>query len=555
MNNTEEADEVLIGRYAQGHAAAFDQLYRRHESGVWRYLERNVFDQATSDELLQDVWLALARNAVGFEPGMRFRTRLFTLAHDRMAVLLRTRSSKGAPATTATRPAVSEDPASALSRAFGQLPRDQREALLLQLEGQLSVGHIAEATESTVDAVEGRLNTAKLKLLELLNEKGHVPSNPDPLSEVDSLYRRLSALDPGHPGEWVRRKVQAYAAQQAAERALRANATAKSATAKANSSSDTATSRLISAPIAEEKAASKPWLLPVAIGAVAAVGLVGFLIFRNTGSETPKEALAPAPSSQPEPATTEIAQAPATPSSESVFPAPQPSAPPPPPAPSPPRQSTAPTSVARTPAGPSPPAPVVSPRSAGAPAAQSLTRARLARQSAAPTQSSPTGGDRAETAAPAPRPAPPADPAPASSNAVVASADKQPSSAPPPAATPAAVTPAPPQAAATQPTPTSATSAAASTPPDQLWAAAKSGDMPGLQAALASSPDVNALDASGRSALILAIQNNHLRVVQALLAHGANPNTPDAHGYTPMRVARVHSNVEILNALENKLPH
>jgi RNA polymerase sigma factor (sigma-70 family) len=545
MNNTEEADEVLIGRYAHGDAAAFDQLYRRHEFWVWRYLERNVFDQATSDELLQDVWLALARNAVGFEPGMRFRTRLFTLAHDRMAVLLRARASKGAPATTPARPAVSEDPASALARAIGQLPRDQREALLLQLEGQLSVGHIAETTESTVDAVEGRLNTAKLKLLELLNAKGHVPPNPDPLSEVDSLYRRLSALDPGRPGEWVRRKVQAYAAQQAAERALRANATTK-----ANSGS--ATSRIISAPIAEKKAARKPWLLPAALGAIAAVALVGFLIFRSTRSEMPQEALAPAPVSQPEPATPEVAQVPATPS-ESVSPAPpstssQPSAPAPVSAPSAARQSPAPTSVARTPAGPSPstpPAPVVSHRSAGAPAAQSPTRARVARQSAAAVQSSPTSGDRAETTAQAPRSTPPADPAPASSNATEASTGKQTSSAPQPGIT----------AAATQPTPTSATSAATSTPPDKLWVAAKSGDMTGLQAALASSPDVNALDAKGHSALVLAIQNNHLHAVQALLAHGANPNTPDARGYTPMRVARMRYNVEILNALENKSPH
>ena len=52
----------------------------------------------------------------------------------------------------------------------------------------------------------------------------NVPPSQEQLSEVDHLYRRLSALDPGHPGEWVRRKVQAYAAQQAAERAVRASA-------------------------------------------------------------------------------------------------------------------------------------------------------------------------------------------------------------------------------------------------------------------------------------------------------------------------------------------
>src|SRR6201994_4898214 len=98
-----------------------------------------------------------------------------------------------------------------------------------------------------------------------------VTSSQDELSEVDNLYRRLSALDPGRPGEWVRRKVQAYAAQQAAERALRANATAKNATAKANTGSDTAPSRVISATSGRERAASNPWLLPVAIGAVVAV--------------------------------------------------------------------------------------------------------------------------------------------------------------------------------------------------------------------------------------------------------------------------------------------
>ena len=51
-----------------------------------------------------------------------------------------------------------------------------------------------------------------------------VPPTTDELGDVDQLYRRLSAQDAGRPGEWVRRKVQAYAAQQAAERAVRSNA-------------------------------------------------------------------------------------------------------------------------------------------------------------------------------------------------------------------------------------------------------------------------------------------------------------------------------------------
>jgi RNA polymerase sigma factor (sigma-70 family) len=569
MTNTEE-DEALIGRYARGDAAAFDQLYRRHELAVWRYLERNVCNQATSDDLLQEIWLALARNATSLESVTRFRTRLFTLAHDRMTESLRARAVKASQAAPASRPAVADDPANELARAIGQLPSEQREAYLLQIEGQLSLGDTAEITESTVDAVENRLNLARSRLHELLNE-----GQP---SEIDQLYRRLSALDPSRPGEWVRRKVQAYATQQAAERAVRANAKAKE-----SSSSEAPTPRATAIPDVEKPAANKPWLLPVTFGVIAAAALVGFLVLPRVMAppNAPKPAISPAPVSQPDTATPAVEQAPAPLSSESASPAPpstplESPAPATPTSPPPVPQSPATTPVAQAPVArapatqapttqapaaqapvarapttqapatqapvarhsPAPPAPVVASSSAGTPPAQSPTRTRVARQNAAAPQSAPIASARAETIAQAARPAPPADPAPAPST------DTQVASAPPlPAATPSAAQPAPTPAAA------------ASSPPDELWIAAKSGDMSGLQAALTSNVDVNAFDPDGETALILAIQHNHVDIVRALLAHGANPNTADARGFTPLRAARARANLAILTALENNGRH
>src|SRR3569833_1139684 len=146
MTSTEDSDEILIGRYARGDAAAFDLLYRRHELRVWRYLERNVGDQATSVEPLQDVWLALARNAVSLESVTRFRTRLFTLAHDRMVQARKERAAKGAPAPA--KGAAADASANILTKATSQLSPQERDAYLLHIEGQLSVGEIAEITES-----------------------------------------------------------------------------------------------------------------------------------------------------------------------------------------------------------------------------------------------------------------------------------------------------------------------------------------------------------------------------------------------------------------------
>jgi ankyrin repeat protein len=72
---------------------------------------------------------------------------------------------------------------------------------------------------------------------------------------------------------------------------------------------------------------------------------------------------------------------------------------------------------------------------------------------------------------------------------------------------------------------------------------------------LAENVDVNALDAKGETALILAIQNNHVEIVKTLLAHGANPNTPDARGFTPIRAARIRANFAITSALERTARH
>jgi ankyrin repeat protein len=92
-------------------------------------------------------------------------------------------------------------------------------------------------------------------------------------------------------------------------------------------------------------------------------------------------------------------------------------------------------------------------------------------------------------------------------------------------------------------------------PPEGFWRAAQNGDIRGVQGALASNVDVNALDAKGHRALILAIAYGHVDVVRALLAHGANPNLPDTHGTTPLGAAHARGNFEILKVLERSGSH
>ena len=185
---TDPSDETLMLRFAGGDIAAFDTLYRRNELAVWRFVFRSVKVQAVADDLLQDVWFAVARNAPSYEVKAKFRTWLFTLARNRLVDYLRT-AKNHAPLdvndddersllnTLAAdsgfgplRQLQSREQGSALIAAVEQLPDEQREAFLLQAEGELSVQEIAEATGVNFETAKSRLRYARASLRQQLQE-------------------------------------------------------------------------------------------------------------------------------------------------------------------------------------------------------------------------------------------------------------------------------------------------------------------------------------------------------------------------------------------------
>jgi RNA polymerase sigma-70 factor (ECF subfamily) len=188
MTNAGESDEALMVRYARGDSAAVELIYRRHELRIWRYLERNVRNRATADDLMQEVWFAVARDAVRYEPTARFTTWLFTIAHHRMIDSIRTSRPQlsletvgyeaesvveqltADPCASPLAAAVARDQAGALNRAVESLPAEQREAFLLQVEGELSVEEISAITDSSFETTKSRLRYARTKLRELLEE-------------------------------------------------------------------------------------------------------------------------------------------------------------------------------------------------------------------------------------------------------------------------------------------------------------------------------------------------------------------------------------------------
>ena len=83
-----------------------------------------------------------------------------------------------------------------------------------------------------------------------------------------------------------------------------------------------------------------------------------------------------------------------------------------------------------------------------------------------------------------------------------------------------------------------------------LWRAAESGDLPALRGLHENHANLDATDADGRTALMIATLHGHSQAVSALLDYGADPNIADARGISPLDAALAADESEIIAALK-----
>src|SRR6267154_4005190 len=75
-----ERDAQLMLRVREGDQTSFALLLERHRRPVVHFLYRMVQNQATSEELAQEVFLRVYRSRETYEPTAKFTTWLFRIA-------------------------------------------------------------------------------------------------------------------------------------------------------------------------------------------------------------------------------------------------------------------------------------------------------------------------------------------------------------------------------------------------------------------------------------------------------------------------------------------
>ncbi|MBI5091926.1 MAG: sigma-70 family RNA polymerase sigma factor [Candidatus Hydrogenedentes bacterium] len=191
----ERADEDLMLDHAQGVVEAFEELVRRHQKGVLNYTFRMVQNRQIAEELTQEVFIALVRNAQRYQPTAKFTTYLYTIAsnivskewlrrkrrpllfslsggwgkgkdsEDDFDPLEHVGDERADVMVAFQRGEVSE----AVNTALRELPEHQREAFVLRRFQDLSYEEIADVTNTPIGTVKSRVVRAERALRPLLD--------------------------------------------------------------------------------------------------------------------------------------------------------------------------------------------------------------------------------------------------------------------------------------------------------------------------------------------------------------------------------------------------
>lgn len=185
------SDIALVTQVAVfGNRRAFDQLVRKYQSSVRRFLlNLTLGNETLSDDLAQDTFLKAYTHIGQFRALSSFQTWLFRIAY--RVFYDYHRSVSHSPATVLLEPGKSTDRSVIdqatcnenscnspqlwmdIHQALSLLKDDERTCITLQLIDGESIDHIAEITGIAPNTVKSHLKRGKEKLANFLRRNGY----------------------------------------------------------------------------------------------------------------------------------------------------------------------------------------------------------------------------------------------------------------------------------------------------------------------------------------------------------------------------------------------
>jgi RNA polymerase sigma-70 factor (ECF subfamily) len=184
-----DPDAALMLRVKRGDRAAFAGLVDKYKQPVMNFIFRSLRDEAEAEDLAQNVFLQVYKSRSRYKQTAKFSTWLFTIARNLCLNELRRRSRHPAESLEETHPEYEDQPArqfedksqlaapdevlhselaQKIEEALGQLPENQRSAILLCRQDDLSYEEIAKVLRCSLSATKSLIHRGREALKEKL---------------------------------------------------------------------------------------------------------------------------------------------------------------------------------------------------------------------------------------------------------------------------------------------------------------------------------------------------------------------------------------------------
>ena len=181
-----KVDFELMARIGKGDHAAFRQLVERHQNTVIGTVAKMLGNPSDAEDISQQVFLRIWRNARRYRPDARFTTYLFTITRNLVFNETRRRGRKkevsvdereenshfqieDSPDHRPDAELLQAELREAVDAAIAALPESQRMAVVMRRYGQLSYEEIAAVLGLSVSAVKSLLFRARSALRDSLS--------------------------------------------------------------------------------------------------------------------------------------------------------------------------------------------------------------------------------------------------------------------------------------------------------------------------------------------------------------------------------------------------
>lgn len=184
-----DPDAALMLRVKQGDIAAFTALVEKYKQPVMNLAARTLRDQTEAEDLAQNVFVQVFKSAARYQITAKFSTWLFTIARNLCLNEIRRRSRHPAESLDAPHPDHEDQPkhqfedsrnssppdsllqgelVKKIEEAIAALPENQRTALLLCRQDELSYEEIAEVLGCSLSATKSLIHRGRETLKERL---------------------------------------------------------------------------------------------------------------------------------------------------------------------------------------------------------------------------------------------------------------------------------------------------------------------------------------------------------------------------------------------------